>query len=123
MSARFYLSDRHRVLMYADLMLLAAPRIPCRGHPSAAGSAESGAKTALELTIVGSGQACGGWFEICPGRLFETGCLADTPGMDDTYIADHYPCALGRLVGNLSSLEWVLRHVLYRLKRPPHAAL
>ncbi len=40
--------------------------------------------------------------------------------MDHSYI-DLYPCALGRLVGNLSSLEWVLRNVLYLLERPPHA--
>jgi hypothetical protein len=32
-------------------------------------------------------------------------------------------CALGRLVWNLWSLEWMLRNVLYVLKRPPHTEL
>jgi len=32
-------------------------------------------------------------------------------------------CALGRLVWNLWSLEWMLRNVLYLLKRPPHTEL
>ena len=40
--------------------------------------------------------------------------------MDDGYI-DRYPCALGRLVGNLSSLEWVLRNVLYVVGLPDSA--
>ena len=32
-------------------------------------------------------------------------------------------CALGRLVWNLWSLEWMLRNVLYLLKRAPHTEL
>jgi hypothetical protein len=32
-------------------------------------------------------------------------------------------CALGRIVWNLWSREWMLRNVLYRLKREPHTNL
>ena len=39
--------------------------------------------------------------------------------MDKTYL-DKFPCALGRLLGNFWSLEWMLRNVLYRLRHSPH---
>jgi hypothetical protein len=39
--------------------------------------------------------------------------------MDKAYL-DNFPCALGRLLGNFWSLEWMLRNVLYRLGHPPH---
>lgn len=42
--------------------------------------------------------------------------------MDQSYL-DLFPCVLGRLVGNLWSLEWMLRNVLYRLEHPPHASM
>jgi hypothetical protein len=42
--------------------------------------------------------------------------------MDQSYL-DLFPCALGRLVGNLWSLEWMLRNVLYRLEHPPHTSM
>lgn len=45
--------------------------------------------------------------------------MRDGKGMDLTNI----DCALGRLVWNLWSLEWMLRNVLYVLKRAPHAEL
>jgi len=41
---------------------------------------------------------------------------ADNDGMDLT----NADCALGRLVWNLWSLEWMLRNVLYVLKHAPH---
>jgi len=42
--------------------------------------------------------------------------------MDQSYL-DLFPCALGRLIGNLWSLEWMLRNVLYRLEHPPHTSM
>jgi hypothetical protein len=42
--------------------------------------------------------------------------------MDKAYL-DDFPCALGRLMGNFWSLEWMLRNVLYRLGHPPYAAM
>jgi hypothetical protein len=42
--------------------------------------------------------------------------------MDKAYL-DDLPCALGRLMGNFWSLEWMLRNVLYRLEHPPHDAM
>jgi hypothetical protein len=42
--------------------------------------------------------------------------------MDKAYL-DRFPSALGSLVGNLWSLEWMLRNVLYRLEHPPHTAM
>ena len=47
---------------------------------------------------------------------------ADNGGMDQAYL-DRFPYALGRLMGNFWSLEWMLRQVLYRLGHPPHAAM
>lgn len=42
--------------------------------------------------------------------------------MDKAYL-DRLPCALGRLMGNFWSLEWMLRNVLYLLRHPPHNAM
>jgi hypothetical protein len=42
--------------------------------------------------------------------------------MNETYL-DLFPCVLGRLVGNLWSLEWILRNALYRLEHPPHTSM
>jgi hypothetical protein len=39
--------------------------------------------------------------------------------MDDAYL-EQFPDALGRLMGNFWSLEWMLRNVLYLLGHPPH---
>lgn len=40
--------------------------------------------------------------------------------MDPNYLGNDLPLAIGRLMGNLWSLEWMLRNVLYRLKHEPH---
>lgn len=42
--------------------------------------------------------------------------------LSDSYIND-FPCALGRLIGNLTSLELLLRSVLHELQHPPHTPL
>lgn len=42
--------------------------------------------------------------------------------MDQDYL-EGFPCALGRVVGNLWSLEWMLRQVLYLLGHPPHTKM
>jgi len=42
--------------------------------------------------------------------------------LSEAYIND-FPCALGRLVGNLTSLEILLRSVLHELRHPPHTPL
>jgi hypothetical protein len=42
--------------------------------------------------------------------------------MDKAYL-DRFSPALGRLMGNFWSLEWMLRNVLYRLGHPPHNAM
>ena len=42
--------------------------------------------------------------------------------MDQGYF-DHLPTALGRLMGNLWSLEWMLRNVLYLVATPPHSTM
>ena len=42
--------------------------------------------------------------------------------MDKAYL-DQLPTALGRLMGNFWSLEWMLRNVLYLLGHPPHNAM
>ena len=43
-------------------------------------------------------------------------------GMDQAYL-DRLPCAIGRLMGNFWSLEWMLRQVLYRVGHPPHTTM
>ncbi len=42
--------------------------------------------------------------------------------LSNSYIND-FPCALGRLIGNLTSLELLLRSVLHELQHPPHTPL
>ncbi len=42
--------------------------------------------------------------------------------MDQDYL-EGFPCALGRVVGNLWSLEWMLRQVLYLVGHPPHTKI
>jgi hypothetical protein len=42
--------------------------------------------------------------------------------MDQAYL-DRFPSALGRLMEDLWSLEWMLRNVLYLLEHPPHIAM
>ena len=56
------------------------------------------------------------------GRLADRRTPQTIVDMDQTYL-DLFPCALGRLVGNLWSLEWMLRNVLYRLEHPPHTSM
>ena len=42
--------------------------------------------------------------------------------MDHNYL-DHVALATGRLMGNLRSLEWMVRNVLYLVKHPPHTEM
>jgi hypothetical protein len=43
--------------------------------------------------------------------------------VDQAYLDDDLPCRVGRLIGNLWSLEWMMRNVLYRLAHAPHTAM
>jgi hypothetical protein len=43
--------------------------------------------------------------------------------VDPDYLDHHLPLAIGRLMGNLWTLEWMLRNVLYRLGYPPHTEM
>lgn len=47
---------------------------------------------------------------------------ADMRGMDQEYL-ERFACALGRLIGNFWSLEWMLRNVLYHIGHPPHTMM